>query len=116
MALQYWRAQGVEGRSRLLTVRGGYHGDTFGAMGVCDPVNGMHTEMFGGARVDGEIDSDAEQERSWVDDWRQRRLPRSPRRAREAPLRPPPRAALRRGVRRGGRGQPALARHFLDTS
>ena len=79
MALQYWRAQGVEGRSRLLTVRGGYHGDTFGAMGVCDPVNGMHAEMFGGARVDGEIDSDAEQERSWVDDWRQRRLPRSPR-------------------------------------
>jgi len=48
MALQYWRAQSVEGRSRLLTVRGGYHGDTFGAMGVCDPVHGMHAEMFGG--------------------------------------------------------------------
>jgi adenosylmethionine-8-amino-7-oxononanoate aminotransferase len=30
------------GRSRLLTVKGGYHGDTFGAMAVCDPVNGMH--------------------------------------------------------------------------
>ncbi|MDH2425544.1 adenosylmethionine--8-amino-7-oxononanoate transaminase [Sphaerisporangium sp. TRM90804] len=36
------------GRSRLLTVRGGYHGDTFGAMAVCDPVNGMH-HLFAGA-------------------------------------------------------------------
>ncbi len=41
MALQYWRSQGVN-RPRLLTVRGGYHGDTFGDMAVCDPVNGMH--------------------------------------------------------------------------
>ncbi|GAA2618196.1 adenosylmethionine--8-amino-7-oxononanoate transaminase [Actinomadura fulvescens] len=42
MALQYWRSQGHSGRHRLLTVRGGYHGDTFGDMAVCDPVNGMH--------------------------------------------------------------------------
>jgi adenosylmethionine-8-amino-7-oxononanoate aminotransferase len=41
MALQFWRNQGIN-RSRLLTVRGGYHGDTFGDMAVCDPVNGMH--------------------------------------------------------------------------
>ena len=34
MALQYWRARGVQGRDRMLTVRGGYHGDTFGAMAV----------------------------------------------------------------------------------
>jgi adenosylmethionine---8-amino-7-oxononanoate aminotransferase len=42
MALQYWQSAGQRTRRRLLTVRGGYHGDTFGAMAVCDPINGMH--------------------------------------------------------------------------
>jgi adenosylmethionine---8-amino-7-oxononanoate aminotransferase len=45
LCLQYQRAIGRPRRSRLLTVRGGYHGDTFGAMAVCDPVGGMHS-MF----------------------------------------------------------------------
>jgi adenosylmethionine-8-amino-7-oxononanoate aminotransferase len=42
LCLQFQRATGRPERARLLTVRGGYHGDTFGAMAVCDPVGGMH--------------------------------------------------------------------------
>jgi adenosylmethionine-8-amino-7-oxononanoate aminotransferase len=47
MCLQFQRAQGRSERTRLLTVRGGYHGDTFGAMALCDPVGGMH-QLFTG--------------------------------------------------------------------
>jgi adenosylmethionine-8-amino-7-oxononanoate aminotransferase len=47
LCLQFQRAIGHPERTRLLTVRGGYHGDTFGAMAICDPVGGMHS-MFAG--------------------------------------------------------------------
>jgi adenosylmethionine-8-amino-7-oxononanoate aminotransferase len=42
MCLQYWRSRGRPAKHRLMTWRGGYHGDTFGAMSVCDPDGGMH--------------------------------------------------------------------------
>ncbi|MET0546800.1 MAG: adenosylmethionine--8-amino-7-oxononanoate transaminase [Caulobacterales bacterium] len=45
MAVQYWINKGLPNRTRFLAFRGGYHGDTLGAMSACDPDEGMHAHF-----------------------------------------------------------------------
>ena len=47
MAVQFWLNRGIAGRTRFVAFKGGYHGDTTGAMAVCDPEFGMHA-LFAG--------------------------------------------------------------------
>ncbi|VVM24951.1 Adenosylmethionine-8-amino-7-oxononanoate aminotransferase (EC [uncultured Gammaproteobacteria bacterium] len=47
IALQYWHNKGEKNKQKFITIRAGYHGDTFGAMGICDPDNGLH-QLFCG--------------------------------------------------------------------
>ncbi|MFE7748766.1 adenosylmethionine--8-amino-7-oxononanoate transaminase [Streptomyces sp. NPDC057428] len=71
MCLQYWRSAGRPGKHRLLTWRGGYHGDTWQPMSVCDPEGGMHDlwsgslprQVFADAPPDG---FDAEPDDAYV--------------------------------------------------
>jgi adenosylmethionine-8-amino-7-oxononanoate aminotransferase len=47
MCVQFWLNQGIHGRTRFVAFQDGYHGDTTGAMSLCDPVRSMHAHFTG---------------------------------------------------------------------
>lgn len=68
MAVQYWHNRHQPQKQQFLTIRSGYHGDTFAAMSVCDPINGMH-HLFRRSLVD-QYFADAPQI-AFSDPWQQ---------------------------------------------
>ena len=64
-ALQVWLNRGVEGRTRFLSFRGGYHGDTLATMSVCDPEEGMHRRF--GAALQSQVIADLPRTRAQAD-------------------------------------------------
>ncbi len=62
MAVQFWLNQGVRRRTKFVAFKGGYHGDTFATMAICDPEEGMHA-LFAGVLAENficELPRDAE--------------------------------------------------------
>jgi len=57
MAIQYWNSRSQKSKQRFVSLRHGYHGDTFGAMSVCDPVTGMHSLFSEGLSKQFFVDS-----------------------------------------------------------
>ena len=68
MAVQYWHNRGESQKTKFITIRNGYHGDTFAAMSACDPVNGMH-HLFSGM-LNKQYFADAPQIR-FREDWQE---------------------------------------------
>jgi len=69
LAIQYWHNRGQPQKNRFLTIRSGYHGDTFAAMSACDPVNGMH-HLFSSA-ITQQFFADAPKVR-FEEDWQEK--------------------------------------------
>lgn len=67
MAIQYCHATGEYEKDRFLTIKNGYHGDTFGAMSVCDPINSMHS-LYSGYMSDKHIFAESPKCR-FDDEW-----------------------------------------------
>ena len=104
MALQYWRSIGRRDKHRLMTWRGGYHGDTFTPMSVCDPDGGMHS-----------LWTDVLAHQEFAPAGTDRIRPRLQRGVRKAAVRARRRTGRRdRRTRRAGRGRHAVPRPAIS--